>query len=116
MERFPLLLQCSSSIVFQAQCEFSLCITKEIEPFLKLFQCEKPMAVFLFAEVKTIITSPLEHIVKPEVLEKNFRVSKLMRLDLSMEENLLPISSINIGFRAEALLKTLETTEKTEEH
>ena len=30
----------SSSIVSQSQCEFSLCITKDIEPFLKLFQCD----------------------------------------------------------------------------
>ena len=83
------------------------------DPFLKLFQCEKLMAVFLFAEVKTIITSLLECSVKPEVLEKNSEVSKLLRLDLSMEENLLSISSINIGFGAKASLKKLKTTKKT---
>ena len=38
------LKHCTSKAIF----EFSLCMMKDIEPFVELFQAERPMAVFLY--------------------------------------------------------------------
>ena len=55
----------------------------------------------------------MERFVKPDVLQANCTGYKLLKLDLTKEVNLLPIESINVGFRAKAKLRELKTTEKT---
>ena len=41
--------------------------------------------------------SLMERFVKPDVLQANCTGYKLLKLDLTKEENLLPIESINVG-------------------
>ena len=59
-ERFPLLLKNTKSKFFPANCEFSQSVCRDIEPFLKLFQAEKPLAVFLYSQLRELIRSLLE--------------------------------------------------------
>ena len=40
-----------------------------VEPFMKPFQTNKPIILFVFFELETIITHLLEIIVQPEVIE-----------------------------------------------
>ena len=51
-DRFPLLLKNTSSNIFRAACSFSLSVARDIEPFLKLFQAERPLAPFLYEKLK----------------------------------------------------------------
>ena len=127
-ERFPLLLKNTTSKMFPVYCEFSGAICRDIEPFMTLFQAERPLASFLYAKLKDLLYSLLERIVKPEVLNKNKTTFKLLQLvkdglrnkqdknkpvkQLYKEENLLPLESINVGFAAKRILKKLTTTEK----
>ena len=112
-ERFPLLLKNTKSKIFPAYCEFSLSICRDIEPFLNLFQSEKPLAVFLYTKLKELIVSLLERFVKPSVLEQNSSPNKLLQIDLNEKNNLLPIESIDVGFGAKVVLRKLTTVEKT---
>ena len=112
-ERFPLLLQSTNSERFPVYCELLLSICRDIEPFRTLFQAERPLAVFLFQKLTELIVSLMERFVKPDVLQANCTGYKLLKLDLTKEVNLLPIESINVGFRAKAKLRELKTTEKT---
>ena len=70
-EGFPLLFKNTKSKIFPAYCEFSLSIYRDIEPFLNLFQSDKPLAMFLYTKLKELIVSLLERFVKPSVLEQN---------------------------------------------
>ena len=97
-ERILLLLQSTNSKIFPVYCEFSLSICRDIEPFLILFQTERPVAVFLFQKLKELIVSLMERFVKPDVLQANCSGYKLLKLDLTKEDNFLPIESINVGF------------------
>ena len=54
-ERFPLLLKNTSSVIFPAYCEFSNSICRDLEPFLTLFQAERPLGVFLFRKLKDLV-------------------------------------------------------------
>ena len=130
-ERFPLLLKNTSSKLFPIYLEFSNCICRDIEPFLTLFQAERPLAVFLYAKLTEILTSFLERIVKPQVLEKNksaFKLLKLVKEGLRVtqnkkdpskntykEDNLLPLESVDVGFAAKSKLKKLGSLEKPQE-
>lgn len=112
-ERFPLLFKNTKSKIFPAYCEFSLSICRDIEPFLTLFQSEKPLAMFLYTKLKELITSLLERFVRSDVIESNLSAYKMINLDLNKIENLLPIESINVGVGAKSVLSKLTTTEKT---
>ena len=94
---------------------------KEIEPFLQLFQCEKPMTVFLFQRLKGIILSLMKRLVRSDVIEAS-TVRKLLQPNLNDETelklfkdsaNLLGSDSIDIGFGAKSILKKLTTVQMT---
>ena len=103
-ERFPLLLKNKNSKIFPAYCEFSQSVCWDIEPFVKSFQAEKPLAVFLYFQLRELIRSLLERFVQPHVLESNASPYKLINLDLKKQENLLPIEFINVGFGAKSVI------------
>ena len=46
-ERFTLFLQSTTWSIFPAYCEFSLSVARDMEPFLTLFQDERPLVVCL---------------------------------------------------------------------
>ena len=130
-ERFPLLLKNTSSKLFSVYLEFSNSICRDIEPFMTLFQAERPLVVFLYAKLLEILTSFLERIVKPKLLAKTksaFKLLKLVKDGLRVtqdkkdpskntynEDNLLPLESVDVGFAAKSKLKKLGTLEKREE-
>ena len=91
----------------EAILNFSLTILN-VEPFLSLFQAERPLSVFLYEKLKCIVTLLLERVCRPEVLKQTVR--KLLCLDLGKDSNLLPESSVKIGFGAEKALKKLQST------
>jgi len=124
-ERYPLLLKNTKSNIFPAYLEFSNAVCRDIEPFMTLFQAERPLGPFMYSKLKDLLSSLLERVVKPDVLNKNktgFKLLKLVNDDLRnkrdkdkpfKEENLLPLESINVGFSAKCILKKLTTAEKT---
>jgi hypothetical protein len=130
-ERFPLLLKNSASTLFTVYCEFSNVICRDIEPYMTLFQAERPLAVFMYHKLLELLTSLLERVVKPEILSKNKSAFKLLKLvkegmrkkadknnptkKLYQEDNLLPIESIAVGFAVKKTLKKLKTQDKPEE-
>lgn len=89
-EIFPLLKKKIKSKIFTAYCEFSLGVCEDIEPFLKLFPSEKPLAVFLYFELRELITSLLGKSVRSDLVESKSSPYKLIYLDLN-KINLLPI-------------------------
>ena len=112
-ERFPLLLKNTQSKIFPAYIEFSLSLCRDIEPFLKLFQSERPLAVFLFRKLKELVVSMMERFVRSDVLQANASGNKFLGIDLKKDENFVSLASINVGFGAKAVLRKLATTEKT---
>ena len=63
-DRFPLPLESFFSCTGNAQYEFCLVVIRDIEPFLTLFQSEKPLVPFLFEKLKGLIVLILQRFVK----------------------------------------------------
>lgn len=95
--------------------EFLLSVVRDIEPFLKVFQAERPLVVFLYSSLVDLILDLMRRFVKPQVINANLQPSQFLKLDLRKEANLLPAESVNIGFGAKRVLKKLKTTEKPDE-
>ena len=83
----------------------SLCIMNELDPVLSIFQGEKPLAVFLYETFKAVFLSVLERIVRSEMLK--YKLNQLFKIDYTLEKNLLPTPSVNVGFAATNSLKQL---------
>ena len=89
--------------------EFCRAVSTTMEPFLRCFQSEKRMAVFLYEKVGEIMVSLMERFIRSEVVLANSSPIKLLRINLDGKEVLLPASSINVGFYAKALIKKIFT-------
>ena len=82
------------------------------EPFLKKFQTDKPMIPFLFFELKAIVTSLLEVIVRWSIVKSCKSTKKLISIDLSDQDNLLPLNEMNVGFTGSGVIKKLVQSDK----
>ena len=69
-----------------------------VEPYLKVFQSDRPMVPFIYSEIKSVIKSLLSLILKPSIIEKSKAASDLKNINLSSEENLLLIKDVEMGF------------------
>ena len=66
----------------------------------------------LFAQKISLIKSLLSLIVKPSIIEKSKTATDFKNINLSSEENLLPIKDVEMGFRVKNELKELELIKK----
>ena len=122
--RFDLLQEKLGSKLLRAELEFSLHISKLIEPFLIFFQAERPLAVFLFERLNELMNSLLEKFVKPEVLAKKTSAKGKMGITLVKErsskgtslkeENLLSIEKVKIGHGAERIIRKMKIVDALE--
>ena len=78
-----------------------------MEPYLRKYQCDKPMIVFIFKDLKKMFLSLLRITVKDSVITGK-TVQQLREIDLDKAENLIPLKDMNLGFATEALLKELQ--------
>ena len=70
-----------------------------VEPYLKVFQSDRPVVPFIYSEVKSVIKSLLSLIVKPSIIEKFNTATGLENINLSSEENLLQLKKdVQMGF------------------
>ena len=120
-DRFERIKSFSGNPTGPAVLEFNLSVMKEIEPFLELFQAERPLVVFLYEKVKIIILSLMQRFVRPEVVESTV-VRNLIKWDpekkdLEMhkdESKLLGRDSVDVGFGAKSVFKKLPTVQATQ--
>ena len=109
-----LLLKNTSSVIFPAYCEFSNSICRDLEPFLTLFQAERPLGVFLFRKLKDLVILLLGRIIRKEIMDDNKTCSKLLNLvkvlvEGSSNDYLLPLEAIEIGFSAKVVIRSLKS-------
>ena len=86
---------------------FFSCVTSLMEPYLRKYQCDKPMIVFMFKDLKKMFLSLLR-IIRKDIVITGKTVQELLEIDLDKDENLLPLKDMNNGFATEALLKELQ--------
>ena len=65
------------------------------------------MVLFIYSEVKSVIKSLLSLILKPSINEKSKTATDLKNMNLSSEENLLPIKDVEMAFGVKNELKEL---------
>ena len=84
--------------IITAKLSFFSIVASLAEPFLKKYQCDKPMLSFMYTDLKSLIQSLLELVVKQDVLSQCKTGIQMKKLDLCNKDNLLNLKVINLGF------------------
>jgi hypothetical protein len=90
--------------LFTARMNFFLLVAREVEPFLKLYQTDKPMVPFLCADLTNLIKNLMEKFIKVEVLKKAPSTIKLIKVDIP--NKLITLKYLKL--KLDLLLKILE--------
>ena len=62
------------------------------------------MIPFMYFNIKNLVTNTLKLFVKLEVIQGCKTTSDLLKIDLSVEKNLLKVNQISVGFATEKSL------------
>lgn len=76
-----------------AKLEFFKCFASDLEPFLRRYQTDQPLAPFLFADLTAVIATQVNRFVKPEVVSTAATLKDLK----FTEKNLLEVGLVDIG-------------------
>lgn len=80
-------------------------IAGEVEPFLREFQSDWPLAPFLSSALSLTVVSVMDRFVKESAIK--------ISVDLTKEDNLIPVRSIEVGFETDKeLAKCKKLTDK----
>lgn len=91
-----------------AQLQFFLTVAKQVEPFLRLYQTDKPMLLFIAQDLGIMVKELMEMFIKPEVTEeKASSLSGMIKIDVKKKEHWVDVCQVKTGFAAQRqLLKT----------
>ena len=86
-----------------------------IEPFLQLYQTDKPMIMFVSEDLHKMLRGLMARVLKPEALDGT-TAYKISSLDATDKNKQLPLHKVNLGFTSEKQVKHLlfhkQVTEK----
>lgn len=88
---------------------FFCVLAEEVEPFLRKFQSQEPMAPFLYSELNALLASLLSRIVKKDVMEKE---TSVFSIKLDEPKNLIAAKDFKFGFSVKAELRQVKLTDK----
>lgn len=89
---------------------FFLSVCKILQPFLTLFQDDKPLLPFLAEELRKLVVDFLSNfsvMKKEHVLEDLSTVLKLSKFDFTVKETYSSINKISTGFAGDRIIKEL---------
>ena len=93
-----------------AKLSFFNFVASLVEPFLKKYQCDKPMIPFMYTDLKSLIQSLLELVVKQDVLSQCKTGIQMKQLDLCNNKN-LNLKDINLGFAVPNIIAKLRRSD-----
>ena len=88
-----------------AKLSFFRSLASAVEPFLSLYQTDKPMGPFLVHDIERVVRHLLERRVKPDALQNSSTACDLLKVDIEKER--VANKKIEVGFKAESELKRL---------
>ena len=94
-------------VLTEAKLHFFSFIAGKLQPFLKKYQTENPMMVYIYRDLKLLSKNLLQLVVKSDILAKAKSGKQLREINLSNEDNLRSLKDIDMGFAAETEIKKL---------
>lgn len=89
---------------------FFVIVASTMEPFLKKFQIDLPLAPFLYSEVVLLLNVLLEKFIIESKITKN--LTDISKIDFKDIYNFLPIKELDVGLSTKKLLRVAKCLEK----
>ena len=87
-----------------AKLHFFASFANLLNPFLTAYQTRDPFVPFLYDDLHSLTREIMSWFVKPVVLEKANTDTKLLKINLNDQQNILPFNKIHIGFGAQKII------------
>ncbi|KAJ8887011.1 hypothetical protein PR048_013225 [Dryococelus australis] len=98
--------------LLEVKLTFFYSLASELELCLTIFQCDPPMAPFLYDSLEDILIALVEKFVKSEVLQSIKEKLNVSQLDLDQQENLLTANNIRLVYAIRHVIKKDKLPEK----
>ncbi|XP_046393340.1 uncharacterized protein LOC124161149 isoform X1 [Ischnura elegans] len=82
-------------------------VARLVEPFLTTYQTNDPMAPFLHTDLSNLVSNLLRHFVKNDYVN---RKSDVCKVDITNEDNLIPVKNFNFSFSVKDALKKVQVS------
>ena len=91
--------------LLKAKLLFYIMVAKEVEPFLTLYQTDRPMIPFITTDMGILVKSLMLRFIKGDIVDKEgVSVAGLVKIDVKNKENHVGIPKVDVGFGAERQL------------
>lgn len=112
---FGVVKACCDDKLIEAKLSFYRSVGQQIQPFLKLYQTDRPMMPLLSSDLFDLLKSLMRRVIKADVLKIASNAVKLCEIKVSDESNQLNYRNVDIGFSADKMLKKLVKDKKCSE-
>jgi len=93
--------------LLKAKLQFFVRVAGEIQPFLQLYQTDRPMIPFLATDLASLVKDLMKRFVKPSVMAGAKTIAAVCSIDYSNQDNQVDTSKVDIGFSStRSLLST----------
>lgn len=106
---FKVILKAMGDSLIKAKLQFFICIAKDVQPFLKLYQTDAPMIPFISHDLGSLVKTLMERFVKPDTITSCKSVFALANVDYTDTKNLVDVSKVDVGFCASQTLRSTKT-------
>jgi hypothetical protein len=102
----------TSDKLLKAKHLFWISVAQEFQPFLKLYQADRPLIPFLASDLENLLRTVMARFVKDDVITSATSYLKLAEVDISSSDNLKAAKSIDVGIATKRELNSLRRDEK----
>ena len=95
--------------LLRSRLEFFVSVARELEPFMRQYQTNNPLAPLMYNELQRIMCKLLRRFIKADLVNDLKSGSAIMKFDIKKELNLLPLKEVDIGFGARRALSLIIT-------
>ena len=88
----------------EAKIAFFCSVASALEPFLRRFQTDAPMAPFLYAELFNVLLVLMKRFIKRDLMDKATTPQQLSKLDVNSKKSLKEPKDVDVGIEAKGFL------------
>ena len=112
---FEVVSDAISDLLLEAKLSCFVSIASLVEPFMVLYQSDKPMLPFLPSDMDKLIRQIMRRFIKSKTIDEASTTLQLLSIDVTNIDNQKPHSSIDSGFVSEKLVRDLLSKKRISE-
>ena len=94
--------EASADPLAEAKITFFCSVASALEPFLRRFQTDAPMAPFLHADLFNVLLVLMKRFIKRDLMDKAITPEQLSKLDVNSKESLKEPKDVDVGTKGKS--------------